>query len=139
MTIYITTNLFVLQKLARRLKALGKMSEWSAGKTAKVADVLRSEYMSSEESETDENVERGERRYIVRSLAWESSLLTKIKKKLDKVHTNSLNGLVSRQTLPRVAGEVSSRKKPPNCPKWAHRGNGQQDRYKFTRQQPQTN
>ena len=43
----------VLQKLARRLKNLNNAS-WSVQKVAKVAAVLKPEYMSSEESELDE-------------------------------------------------------------------------------------
>ena len=45
--------IYVLQKLAKRLKNLNDAS-WSVQKVAKVAPVLTPEYMSSEESELDE-------------------------------------------------------------------------------------
>ncbi len=45
--------------------------DWSQRKVAKVADVLRMEYMSSDESEVDEETRRV-KRYVVRSFSWET-------------------------------------------------------------------
>ena len=98
---------------------MGKMG-WSTEKVAKVADVLRPEYMSSEESEVDdEDTTCAVKRYLVHSLPWESSSLKKIKRKLDKSHKKSLNGLVTRLRKPREVGQPSRREMPANCPEWA--------------------
>ena len=59
--------------------------DWSQRKVAKVADVLRMEYMSSDESEVDEETRRV-KRYVVRSFSWESRELKRAKKKLDRSH-----------------------------------------------------
>ena len=63
---YLTTTTRLLYQylyqLARRLEQLQKAS-WSASKIAKVAKILKPEYMSSEESEVDE--ENAEKCYKV--------------------------------------------------------------------------
>ena len=85
---------------------------------AKVADVLRMEYMSSEESEVDEDTLRV-KHYVVRGFSWESRELKRAKRKLDKSHQDSLPGLSKRVFLPREPGEPSEKPKPANCPDWA--------------------
>lgn len=85
---------------------------------AKVADVLRMEYMSSDESEVDEETNRV-KRYVVRSFAWESRELRRAKKKIDKSHQDSLPGLSRRVFIPREQGEPSDKPRPANCPDWA--------------------
>jgi hypothetical protein len=74
--------------------------DWSQRKVAKVADVLRMEYMSSDESEVDEETRRV-KRYVVRSFSWESRELKRAKKKLDRSHQDSLPGLSKRVFIPR--------------------------------------
>ncbi len=74
--------------------------DWSQRKVAKVADVLRMEYMSSDESEVDEETRRV-KRYVVRSFSWESRELNWAKKKLDRSHQDSLPGLSKRVFIPR--------------------------------------
>ena len=108
-------HIYVLQKLARRLKNLNNAS-WSVGKVAKVAAVLTPEYISSEESKLDE--QNRVVHYSVRRLSWESRRLAKAKKKLDKVHKESLPGVVKRLVFPRKNGQPSTRQKPHNCPNW---------------------
>ncbi|XP_028416023.1 uncharacterized protein LOC114544620 [Dendronephthya gigantea] len=105
------------EKLARRLKTIEKMG-WNQTKVAKVADVMRMDYMSSEKSEVDEETNRI-KHYKVRKLSWESRELKRTKKKLDKNHKDSLPGLSKRAVTPREEGEPSGKPKPANCPGWA--------------------
>lgn len=91
---------------------------WNQEKVAKVADVMRMDYMSSEESDVDEKT-GGVKHYKVRKVSWESRKLRLAKKKLDKNHQDSLPGLSKRAFLPRKQGEPSGKPKPANCPDWA--------------------
>ena len=86
-------------------------------KVAKVAAVLTPEYMSSEESELDE--QNRVAHYSVHRLSWGSRKLAKAKKKLDKVHRESLPGVVKRFVFSWKNGQPSTRQKPNNCPNWA--------------------
>ena len=74
--------------------------DWSQRKVAKVADVLRMEYMSSDESEIDEETRRV-KRYVVRGFSWESRELKRAKKKLDRSHQDSLPALSKQVFIPR--------------------------------------
>lgn len=85
---------------------------------AKVADILRMEFMSSEESEVEEETFKV-KRYKVRSFAWESRELRRSKRKLDQSHQDSLPGLSKRVFIPREKGEPCNKPKPANCPDWA--------------------
>ena len=85
---------------------------------AKVADVLRMEFMSSEESEIVEETLKV-KQYNVRSFAWESRELSRLKRKLDQSHQDSLPGLSKRIFIPRKKGEPCDKPKPANCPDWA--------------------
>ncbi|CAB4035297.1 Hypothetical predicted protein [Paramuricea clavata] len=107
------------EKLARRLKHLHHAYvDWSQRRVAKVADVLRMDFMSSEESEVEEETLKV-KRYNVRRFAWESRELRRLKKKLDQRHQDSLPGLSKRVFIPREQGELSNKPKPANCPDWA--------------------
>jgi hypothetical protein len=91
--------------------------DWSSDRIAKVAEVLTLDYMSSEESDTDEN---GKNVYKVKRLPWQSNALKKRKESLDKQHLKSLPALVKRRLVPRnVGAAVSLRPKPNDCPDWA--------------------
>jgi hypothetical protein len=85
---------------------------------SRVSEVLRPEYISSEESEIDEKTNKVSK-YNVRSLSWESRALRRAKRKLDKLHTASLSDLVKRRINLREVGLPSNRPKPLNCPDWA--------------------
>lgn len=90
-------------------------------------DVLYLEYMSSEESEyedeedpiTGETVKRlvG---YATRKLLWERTKLTNLKCKLDKVHVQNLTPHARQLLKPRHVGGISSRPRPGG-PSWAVR------------------
>ena len=68
---------------------------------AKVAAVLTLDYMSSEESETDDE---GKTVYAVKTLPWQSQDLKKKKKSLDKHHMESLPSLVRHRLHLRKEG-----------------------------------
>lgn len=83
-----------------------------------MADILRMEYMSSEESEVEEETLKV-KRYNVRPFVWESRELRRVKRKLDESHQVSLPGLSKRVFIPREQGEPCNKPKPANCPDWA--------------------
>lgn len=93
-------------------------AKWGAQKTARVLDVMRADYMSSEESEVDE-ITKKIVRYNVRRLPWESPSLRRAKKKLDRLHMSSLSELVQSRIVSREDGQPSIRPKPKDCPEWA--------------------
>ena len=86
---------------------------------AKVLEILKPEYMSSEESEADDEPPHKIIKYSVRKLPWESRSLRKAKRKLDRLHHDSLSELIKRRVVPRETGEPSTRRNPINCPDWA--------------------
>ena len=74
-------------------------------------------FMSSEES-ADED---GSLVYAVKTIPWESALLKKRKKKLDKIYAKTSTKRSKQRSVKRVRrdGDISSTQKPHNCPKWA--------------------
>ncbi len=52
----------------------------------RVAEVMRPDYVSSEESKIDD-LDNKIVKYNVRKLPWDSRALRKVKRKLDKLHT----------------------------------------------------
>ena len=88
------------------------------GEVVKLADVLRMEFMSSEESEVEEETLKVNR-YKVGRFARESRELRRLKRKLDQSHQDSLPGLSKWVFIPREQGELSNKPKPANCPDWA--------------------
>ncbi|XP_031562827.1 uncharacterized protein LOC116298482 [Actinia tenebrosa] len=106
------------EKLGRRLKSLDS-KKWSNEKKAKIASCLHPDYISSEESEVEEEEPFKTVAYIVKPLNWESQELKKAKKSLDKHHKDSLPDLVKRRVIPRRNGHPSRRQKPNDCPDWA--------------------
>jgi hypothetical protein len=104
--------------MGRRKKSLTGKS-WSEEKRAKVADCLTIDYVSSEESEAEEEAPYRTTAYVVRPLIWASSELKKAKKSLDKHHKASLPQLVRRRVTERKTGYPSQRPKPDGCPDWA--------------------
>ena len=88
-------------------------------------DVLYLEYMSSEESDYEEQEDpiTGETvkrlvGYATRKLPWERTRLTNLKCKLDKVHAQNLTPPARQLLKPRHVGRVSSRFSPEG-PSWA--------------------
>ena len=100
------------------MQALGK-KKWSADKTSRVADILRSGYISSEESDYEPEPPHSRCGYVIRPLSWESDRLKKVKRSLDKQHERGLPELVRKRVLKRSVGPPSDRPKPDNCPDWA--------------------
>jgi hypothetical protein len=90
---------------------------------AKIADVLTMEYMSSDESEIDEETHKVKQYNVRKLFTWESRELSQAKRKLDKSHQDSLPGLSKKVMIPREQREPSSTPNQPtrsNCPDWPH-------------------
>ncbi|KAK3744494.1 hypothetical protein QZH41_013158 [Actinostola sp. cb2023] len=107
------------EKLGRRAKSLETKLSWSTEKKTKFSQCLTIDYVSSEESEAEEEPPYKTIAYVVKPLNWESQELKKAKKSLDKHHKSSLPDLVKRRVTPRRNGYPSQRRKPDNCPDWA--------------------
>ncbi|XP_067027698.1 uncharacterized protein [Acropora muricata] len=115
-------------KLERRLSGYEKIKEKLTLQEKKTYDdILYLEYMSSEESdyEDEEDPITGETMkrlvgYATRKLPWERTRLTNLKCKLDKVHVQSLTPHARQLFKPRHVGGVSSRPRPGG-PSWAVR------------------
>ena len=109
-----TTWLYcLLQKLNRRTQALGKI-DWEGRKKEQMADVLREDFMSSEDSDSGKEV------YKVKTLPWESEQLSKNKRRLDEFHA-SRQSMHSQQRFVkrvRITG-ATVREQPSDCPAWA--------------------
>lgn len=112
----------IFQKLTRRTAAL-EMVKWrDAREKGSAAEVLLLDAMSSEESSYEDG--EGEQKlvgYSVKRLSWESRLLRKTKKKLDKAYNNSLTKRAKDRILPRNVAEEFSQRQPPaeGLPEWA--------------------
>ncbi|XP_031552034.1 uncharacterized protein LOC116289278 [Actinia tenebrosa] len=108
-------------KLTRRTMAL-EMVRWDQQKLGRVAEVLREDAMSSEDSdgESDENGGMKVTCYKVKRLSWEGERFTRAKKALDKAYKKSLTKRASDRVLPREeANNLSTREVPENFPEWA--------------------
>ena len=82
-----------------------------------VAEVLTEQFMSSEESENEED---DQVIYVVKTIPWESEKLEKRKKRLDKEYNKTQTKCQNKRSVKRVRREgVSSRPKPEDCPDWA--------------------
>ncbi|KAJ7394700.1 hypothetical protein OS493_000526 [Desmophyllum pertusum] len=118
-------NPFSLKKLSRRISSLEK-TPLSDKDKEKAQEILCSpnavEYMSSEESDNDDDSTQGPKARKIRKLAWEKSKLRNIKSRIDEAY---LEGLSERQrrTSARVSRteEPSARPCPTNGPSWAVR------------------
>lgn len=73
--------------------------------------------MSSEESEEEE----GSKVYVIKTIPWESELLKKRKRKLDKKYIKTVSKRSQQRAVKRVRREEvhSSVPKPEDCPDWA--------------------
>ena len=102
--------------MGKRIRSLEGKQHWTSERKAKIIEVLRMDYMSSEESEQECLSPHRTINYVVRPLPWQSNELKKIKKRLDRGYNDGLSELVKKRTLPRSVGEPSSRRKPSDCP-----------------------
>ena len=105
--------------MGKRIRSLEGKQHWTSERKAKVIEVLRMDYMSSEESEQECLSPHRTINYVVRPLPWQSNELKKIKRRLDRGYNDGLSELMKKRTLPRSVGEPSSRGKPSDCPEWA--------------------
>ena len=114
--------LIMFQKLQRRLHGLQLIS-WSEDKKDIVKQVLKKEYISSDESDiSDDEAGPVLRGYKTKVLPWERSRLTKIKKDLDFSYLQSLPSRTRGTILQRTRHpEASSRPLPMDPVSWATR------------------
>ena len=107
----------------RRINALQNM-DCTQEDRARIEDILKLDYTSSDESEYSEDedgtlVLMG---YKTKKLPWEKNSLTRVKKSLDVEYMESLPVRSRRGLLPRRVHSVpSSRQIPLNAPSWAAR------------------
>ena len=82
----------------------------------KMKEILRKEYMSSEESETEEHEENGLKKsithYYVKRLPWERKKLKYLKEKMDTAYFESLSKHAQGMVKERKPGPHSSRPCP---------------------------
>ena len=64
-----------------------------------MAEILKPEYVSSEESEVDEENANSVIKYKIHRLPWESRELRRAKRKLERLHRESLSGLIYGEEL----------------------------------------
>ena len=113
----ITPYFGLLQKLTRRTEALSHILKKE--EKGKIAEVLNNDYMSSEESGDESDLEQ--QQLCVKTLSWESKELKKAKRKLDDLYSKRQSKHSQRRVKKRVRGTEKDflRPKPEDCPKWA--------------------
>jgi hypothetical protein len=95
------------------------MVKWSVSVKGAMAEVLREDYMSSEESqyETDSENVNG---YLVKPLGWESKKLERRKHKLDKAYKDAQTARSQKRMIKRIRiDQCSKRPCPQEFPQWA--------------------
>ena len=108
----------------RRTQALEK-SKWNKSEKGKIAELLTEDYMSSEESqsedESDDEGRSNKKKLCINTLPWESKELKTYKKKLDEQYASHQSVRSRRREFKRdrAHGNYFSRPKPENCPSWA--------------------
>ena len=111
---------FFPQKFNERKTALEKMSFTNNDELEKWQQVLKMEYMSSEESGIDDENEV----IILKSLPWRSVHVGQMFRRLDDKTLGEKSPQARRQMKRRVTGETSSRPRPTgDLPPWAVTGN----------------
>lgn len=86
----------------------------------KLIKVMTPEYLSSEESDYDDNGDF--RHFIVRRLAWQKGSFKTLKDKLEAQHKENLSPQHRRQLRNRKIMDIpSKRTAPEDCPKFIHR------------------
>ena len=98
------------------------MVSWPKEVKGKMAEVLTEDYMSSEESECEENAD-GEvtvTAYVVKDITWESEKMKRRKGKLDKTFKKSQSPRSQKRTIRRIHkdGFLSTRNCPKDAPSW---------------------
>lgn len=115
-------SLFIFQRAARlkiSIKALKEDSLQGLNRD-KVMKVLTPDYLSSEESDVDEQGDF--QQFIVRRLPWQNERFQALKDKLEEVHKARLSPQHRRQLKARHVSMVpSKRQAPEDCPKFVRR------------------
>ncbi|KAI8484898.1 hypothetical protein Bbelb_373050 [Branchiostoma belcheri] len=93
------------QKMNRRRKALRAKQSYNAKLKEQLQRVLVAEYMSSDESDTDDN---GERVLKTKAIPWESDEFAKYKHELDMKFSKLQTDQAKRQSMKRIPGPPST-------------------------------
>ena len=103
--------------MTRRTLALESVKKWDPGTKGRIAEILAEPYMCSEESGEEE----GAKVYVIKTIPWESELLKKRKRKLDKRYIKTVSKRSQQRAVKRVRREEvhPSVPKPEDCPDWA--------------------
>lgn len=115
----------MFQKLSRRLQAISKLTTSEKSRAA-IAQVMRYDYISSEETDSDVDeaaqtqLQRRPRR--VRRLQHESPRLRAIKNQLDTIYFDDISTPLGKHQRASVARPetCTSARSVPTRPEWAH-------------------
>ncbi|CAH1277287.1 Hypp9542 [Branchiostoma lanceolatum] len=101
-------NTRIATKLDHRLKALQAKQSYTKQTKMKLQRVLIKDYMSSDESDTDDN---GEKIFLSKAIPWQSDLFAKYKRELDtKFEKFIQTDQAKRQSIKRLPGPPSTSK-----------------------------
>ncbi|XP_019633267.1 PREDICTED: uncharacterized protein LOC109476705 [Branchiostoma belcheri] len=101
-------NTRIATKLDHRLKALKAKKSYNKQLKLKLQRILTKEFMSSDESDTDDN---GEKIFLTKAIPWQSDTLTKYKRELDQKYETAIQSeQAKRQSIKRVPGPPSTSK-----------------------------
>ncbi|XP_035658635.1 uncharacterized protein LOC118403889 [Branchiostoma floridae] len=106
-----TRNSRKAQKMKNRLKALRAKQSYTQKKKEDMQRVLQGDFMSSEESDVDDD---GVKVYKTRAIPWESDAFGKLKQALDTKYSAIQSDQARRQCIKRIQGppSTSNLKKP---------------------------
>ena len=115
-----------MQKLQRRLKALNNSTTLSEELKKKARTIMKTEYMSSEQSQDSSDTETEEglagntsRKLLYRQLRWRSEEATDIMRSLDRKYARRQTPQGRQMTMERVEAGKSDRAQPQDIPDWA--------------------
>ncbi|KAI8503732.1 hypothetical protein Bbelb_187030 [Branchiostoma belcheri] len=96
----------IATKLDHRLKALKAKKSYSKQLKLKLQRILTKEFMSSDESDTDDN---GEKIFLTKAIPWQSDTLTKYKRELDQKYETAIQSeQAKRQSIKRALDIASA-------------------------------
>jgi hypothetical protein len=122
---------FLLQKRLQRKKALVNSTTFSEEEKEKIQEILMPEFMSSEESMSEDPSDRDSsgsdmennncsaKVLVVKKLPWRSSDCLAVLKRLDSRVKRKRSQKATSMVMLRRAGGVSSRQAPEDAPEWA--------------------
>ena len=109
-----TTDFYIMQKRKEREAAILKNTRLTEDQRKKWLGVVRNEYMSLEESGTDDTI-------TIHRPQWRSEYVNKMFDRIDAYCTDGKSPQARRQMKKRAIGSHSSRSQPSDAPEWAIR------------------